>query len=60
MYYTTSTLFEKAKLAVEESDARIVSRDVQMENTGMGQRESVEDFIRRIESISGGFDEPIF
>jgi hypothetical protein len=55
MHRSCVELFEKASIAIEHATH---SRDMHGTTESRG-RESVEDFLRRIESISSGYDEDL-
>ncbi|CZR65036.1 uncharacterized protein PAC_14936 [Phialocephala subalpina] len=59
MYAECVELFEKAKVSVEDSANRIAQWTDGAQGAGgpPTEKESVEDFIRRIESISAGIDD---
>jgi hypothetical protein len=55
IYRSCAELFERAKMAVWEFNPVGMSWDRRGTSAGSGGRESVEDFLRRMESISSGY-----
>lgn len=55
MYRSCAELFERTKMAVWEFNPVGMSWDRQGTSAGSVGRESVEDFLRRMESISSGY-----
>ncbi len=56
MYRSCMELFEKARMAVENYNLAAVSWDRRGPSGQSGGRESLEEFLRRIEHISSGYD----
>lgn len=49
-------LFERARIAVDNASLADLSWDWPQTGPPSGERESVEDFLRRMEAISSGYD----
>jgi hypothetical protein len=59
IYRSSVELFEKAKMAIESSNMALCQSSQgqgQFQRAPEGQKESVEDFLRRMESLSAGYE----
>jgi hypothetical protein len=57
IYRSSVELFQKAKMAIESSNMALrQSSQSQFQRASEGQKESVEDFLRRMESLSAGYE----
>ncbi len=59
VYRSSVELFQKAKMAVESSNMapfQSIQSQGHLQRAPEGQKESVEDFLRRMESLSAGYD----
>jgi hypothetical protein len=55
MYQSCAELFERAKMAAWEFNPVGMGWELQGRSGQSGERESVEDFLKRMESISSGY-----
>jgi hypothetical protein len=58
-YTSCLGLFERARTAVDNFGLAALSWDRPQTGVQSGERESLEDFLRRMESISSGYDEDL-
>jgi hypothetical protein len=58
-YTSCLGLFERARLAVDSFGLAVLSWDRPQAGVQSGERESLEDFLKRMESISSGYDEDL-
>lgn len=55
MYQSCLELFQKARMAIESSNMAVTIFNKGTTKEQSGQRENVEDFLRRMESLSSGY-----